>query len=222
MASQHSSSSSPTFSRAIAKTTAANGLPSYRYVTESNGLFHTFYSNLIYVFAEQLSSFVDETQPIVSQGHARPNPTGCMLSQLQMAPTGFHSVCGTESNQKVAVVKLFAARGDRMAKTLLEKGDVYGQQFVVFESYQAYPMYVVTYTCPDDFTPQLSPRTQVGDVVEDYAFAEVPHKDNSSILIPTTEAYEMGAQGNVRKNLDTIFIRAQHAALSGNHVHVGL
>ena len=62
-----------------------------------------------------------------------------------------------------------------MAKTLLEKGDVYGKQFVVFESYQAYPMYVVTYTCPDDFTPQLtSPRTQVGDVVEEgYAFPEV-------------------------------------------------
>ena len=50
-----------------------------------------------------------------------------------------------------------------MAKTLLEKGDVYGKQFVVFESYQAYPMYVVTYDCPDDFTPRLtSPRTQVG------------------------------------------------------------
>ena len=53
-----------------------------------------------------------------------------------------------------------------MAKTLLEKGDVYGKQFVVFESYQAYPMYVVTYTCPDDFTPQpTAPRTQVADVV---------------------------------------------------------
>merc|ERR1711934_926759 len=80
---------------------------------------------------------------------------------LQMAPTGFHSVCGTESNQQVALVKWAAAKGDRMAKTLLEKGDVYGKQFVVFESYQAYPMYVVTYTCPDDFTPQLmAPRTQ--------------------------------------------------------------
>ena len=111
-----------------------------------------------------------------------------------------------------------------MAKTLLEKGDVYGKQFVVFESYQAYPMYVVTYTCPDDFTPQLmSPRTQVGDVVEDgYVFPEVPHAHNLSILIPTSEAYEMGTQDKVRKNLDTIFIRAQHAALSGNHVHVGL
>lgn len=146
-----------------------------------------------------------------------------MLSQLQMAPTGFHSVCGTESNQQVALVKWAAGKGDRMAKTLLEKGDVYGKQFVVFESYQAYPMYVVTYTCPDDFTPQLmSPRTQVGDVVEGYAFAEVPHKDNLSILIPTTEASEMGAQDTVRTNLDTIFIRAQHAALSGNHVHLGL
>ena len=58
-----------------------------------------------------------------------------------------------------------------MAKTLLEKGDVYGKQFVVFESYQAYPMYVVAYTCPDDFTPQpTAPRTQVADVVERHAF----------------------------------------------------
>ena len=62
-----------------------------------------------------------------------------------------------------------------MAKTLLEKGDVYGKQFVVFLSYQAYPMYVVTYTCLDDFTPQVTaPRTQVGDVVEEgHAFPEV-------------------------------------------------
>ena len=133
-------------------------------------------------------------------------------------------MCGTESNQQVALVKWAAGKGDRMAKTLLEKGDVYGKQFVVFESYQAYPMYVVTYTCPDDFTPQLmSPRTQVAAaVVEGYAFAEVAHKDKLSILIPTTEAYEMGAQGKVRKKLDTIFIRAQHEALSGNHVHLGL
>ena len=164
-------------------------------------------------------------QTIVSQGYARLNPTGCMLSQLQMAPEGFHSVCGTESNQQVIPVKWAAGKGDRMAKTLLEKGDVYGKQIVVFESYQAYPMYVVTYTCPDDFTPQLTvPRTQVGDVVEEgYEFPELPHAHNLSILIPTTEAYEMGAQGNVRKNLDTIFIRAQYADLSGNHrVHVGL
>ena len=102
-----------------------------------------------------------------------------MFSQLQMAPPGFHSVCGTESNQQVALVKHFANLGDRMAKTLLEKGDVYGKQFVVFESYQAYPMYVVTYTCPDDFTPQLtSPRTQVVDVVEGYACTKVPHAHN--------------------------------------------
>merc|ERR1719201_553290 len=80
--------------------------------------------------------------------------------KLQMAPPGFHSVCGTESNQQVLPVKHFAGKGDLMAKTLLEKGDVYGKQFVVFESYQAYPMYVVTYTCPDDFTPQLTARTQ--------------------------------------------------------------
>ena len=147
-----------------------------------------------------------------------------MLSQLQMAPKDFHSVCGTESHQQVPPVKYFAARGDRMAKALLEKGDVYGKQFVVFESYQSYPMYVVTYTCPDDFTPQLkSPRTQVADVVvEGYVFTEVPHPYNLSILMPTAEPYDMGAQGKVRNTLDTIFTTAQHAALSGNHVHLGL
>ena len=60
-----------------------------------------------------------------------------------------------------------------MAKTLLEKGDVYGKQFVVFESYQAYPMYVVTYTCPDDFTPQLmAPRTQVADVAVEGMYSQ--------------------------------------------------
>ena len=140
--------------------------------------------------------------------------TGCMISQLQWAPEGFHSVCGTENNQKVPPVEWTAGRGDRMAKTLLEKGDMYGKQFVVFESYQAYPMYVVTYTCPDDFTRRLkSLRTQVGDVVECNAFPEVPHAHNLSILVPTTEAYEMGSQDKVRKNLDTILIRAQHAAL---------
>ena len=91
-----------------------------------------------------------------------------MLSQLQRAPEGFHSVCGTESDQQVPPVKHFAKFGDRMAKTLLAKGDVYGKQFIIFESYQAYPMYVVTYTCPDDFKPWLTspPRTQVADVVE--------------------------------------------------------
>ena len=76
-----------------------------------------------------------------------------MLSQLQMAPTGFHSVSGTESHQKVLPVEWAAGKGDRMAKTLLKKGDVYGRQFVVFELYQAYPMDVVKYTCPDDITP---------------------------------------------------------------------
>ena len=89
-----------------------------------------------------------------------------MPSHLQMAPTGFHSVCGTESHQQVPPVKYFAKFGDRMAKTLLQKGDVYGKQFVVFESHHAYPMYVVTYTCPDDFTPQLTAaRTQVADAL---------------------------------------------------------
>ena len=83
-----------------------------------------------------------------------------------MAPEGFDSVSGTESDQQVPPVKLSAGNGDRMAQALLEKGDVYGKQFVVFESNHAYPMYVVTYTCPDDFTPRLtSPRTQVADVV---------------------------------------------------------
>ena len=111
-----------------------------------------------------------------------------------------------------------------MAKTLLQKGDVYGKQFVVFESYQAYPMYVVTYTCPDDFTSHLkSPRTQVANVVvEGYVFTEVPHADNLSILMPTAEAYEMGAQNKVRKKLDSIFTRAHHATLSGNHVDLVL
>ena len=42
-----------------------------------------------------------------------------------------------------------------MAKTLLRKGDVYGQQFVVYYACQAYPAYVVTYTCPDDFSPSV-------------------------------------------------------------------
>ena len=84
-------------------------------------------------------------------------------------------MCGTESNQQVALVKWAAGKGDRMAKTLLEKGDVYGKQFVVFESYQAYPMYVVTYTCPDDGTSQPTPqRSQVPDVVG-YVFTEVPY-----------------------------------------------
>ena len=146
-----------------------------------------------------------------------------MLPQLQMAPPGFHSVCGTESNQQVPPVKHFAGKGDLMAKTLLTKGDVFGQQFVVFASYQSYPVYVVTYTCPDDFTPpMMSARTQVSGVVEGYAFTEVPHAHNISILIHTTEAYEMGAQVKVRKNMDRISTKAQHAALPGNHVHLDL
>ena len=165
----------------------------------------------------------------VSQGCPRPILTGCMLSYLQWAPEGYHSVCGTESNQQVALVKWAAGKGDRMAKTLLEKGDVYGKQFVVFESYQAYPMYVVTYTCPDDFTPQLTaPRTQVVDVVvgdmhsHKSRMRTIYHAQNLSILIPTAEAYEMGAQDTVRQNMDTLLTRAQHAALPGNHVHLGL
>ena len=84
-----------------------------------------------------------------------------------------------------------------MAKTLLEKGDVYGKQFVVFESHQAYPMYVVTYTCPDDFTPQLTAsRTQVCDVVEGM-YLQKPCADDVAILIHTTDSYEMGSQVKV-------------------------
>ena len=107
-----------------------------------------------------------------------------------------------------------AGSGDLMANMLITKGDVYGKQFVIYESYQAYPMYVVTYTCPDDFTPRLmSPRTQVASVVEGYVSTEVSHVHNISILIPTTEAYEMGAQVSVRSNLDRILTGAQHEAL---------
>ena len=79
-----------------------------------------------------------------------------------MAPDDFDSVCGTEDDQKVPPVQLFAARGDPMAKTLLKHGHVYGQQFVVYQSCQAYPAYVVSYTCPKDFAPMPEPsRTQV-------------------------------------------------------------
>ena len=87
-----------------------------------------------------------------------------------MAPEGFDSVCGTESDQQVPPVKYFAARGDRMAQALLDKGDVYGKQFVTFESNRAYPAYVVTYNhCPTDLSPDsfVSPRSQVVVVVVD-------------------------------------------------------
>ena len=78
-----------------------------------------------------------------------------------MAPEGFHSVCGTESDQKVPPVQFSAAQGDQMAKVMLEKGDVFGKQFVVFLSYQAYPAYVVTYTYTDDFAASLTPTEKV-------------------------------------------------------------
>ena len=82
----------------------------------------------------------------------------------QVAPPGFDSVCGTESNQRVPVLQLAAARGDKMAKTLVTNGDVYGKQFVVYDSCQAYPAYVVTYACPDDMAPAPEPpRKQVFD-----------------------------------------------------------
>merc|ERR1712032_886084 len=82
-------------------------------------------------------------------------------TDLQMAPEGFDSVCGTERDQKVPPVQLFAKRGDPMAKTLLKHGHVYGRQFSVYLSCQAYPAYVVYYTCPKDFDsiPER-PRTE--------------------------------------------------------------
>ena len=104
-------------------------------------------------------------------------------------------MCGTESDQKVPIVKFYAAKGDRMAQALLDKGDVYGKQFVTFESNQAYPAYVVTYTYPDNLPPSdflpSSPRTQVVALVG-HAFTAV-----SRTPIAAAEAYEMGAQGGV-------------------------
>ena len=91
-----------------------------------------------------------------------------------MAPEGFHSVSGTELNMKLAPVQVAATvEGDRMAKTLLKKGDVYGRQFVVYQALQAYPAYVVTYTCPDDFpSPE---ETQVVVTVVGHTFTVVSH-----------------------------------------------
>ena len=86
-----------------------------------------------------------------------------------MAPEGFHSVCGTESDQKVPPVQFSAAQGDQMAKVMLEKGDVFGKQFVVFLSYQAYPAYVVTYTYTDDFAASLTPTEKVIGSVNTYS-----------------------------------------------------
>ena len=96
-----------------------------------------------------------------NNSHQNP-PFACLCLQLQWAPEGYHSVCGTESDQKVPIVKFYAAKGDRMAQALLAKGDVYGKQFVTFESNQAYPAYVVTYNYhtnlpPNAFMPS-SPR----------------------------------------------------------------
>ena len=111
-----------------------------------------------------------------------------------MAPEGFHSVCGTESDQQVAIVKFYAAKGDRMAQALLAKGNVYGKQFVTFESNQAYPAYVVTYTYPTNLPPNVftAPRTQVVVIVVGHAFTAV-----SRTPIPAAEAYEMGTQDGV-------------------------
>ena len=111
-----------------------------------------------------------------------------------MAPEGFHSVCGTESDQQVPIVQFYAAKGDRMAQTLLAKGDMYGKQFVTFESNQAYPAYVVTYTYPTNLPPNVftAPRTQVVVIVVGHAFTAVLRTP-----IPAAEAYEMGAQGDI-------------------------
>ena len=130
-----------------------------------------------------------------------PNPPfDCLFVQLQWAPDGFHSVCGTENHQQVLPVRLYAAKGDRMAEMLLRKGDVFGKQYVTFQSHQAYPAYVVTYNCPNYLPPNVfissSPsRTQVvvvvvAVVVVGHAFTAV-----SRSPIPAAEAYEMGAQG---------------------------
>ena len=43
-----------------------------------------------------------------------------------------------------------------------------------------------------------------------------------AILVPTTDAYEMGTQGEVGKNVEAIFTKTQHAAITGKHVHLGL
>ena len=52
--------------------------------------------------------------------------------------------------------------------------------------------------------------------------AQKSRADDVAILVPTTDAYEMGAQGKLRKKVDAIFTKAQHAALAGNHVYLGL
>ena len=51
-----------------------------------------------------------------------------------------------------------------MALKLLEKGHVYGKQFVIFLACRAYPTYVVTYSCPRDFPAKMViPRTRLVD-----------------------------------------------------------
>ena len=52
--------------------------------------------------------------------------------------------------------------------------------------------------------------------------AQKSRADDVAILVPTTDAHEMGAQGKVGKKMDGIFTKAQHAALAGNHVYLGL
>ena len=55
-----------------------------------------------------------------------------------------------------------------MAQKLLEKGHVYGKQFVIFLAHRAYPTYVVTYSCPSDFPAKtVIPRTRVVDTADE-------------------------------------------------------
>ena len=119
--------------------------------------------------------------------HQNP-PFECLCLQLQWAPEGYHSVCGTESDQQVPIVKFYAAKGDRMAQALLAKGNLYGKQFVAFESNQAYPAYVVTYNYNTNLPPNAfmssSPRTQVVAIVVGHIFTVV-----SPTPIPVAETY---------------------------------
>ena len=105
-------------------------------------------------------------------------------------------MCGTESDQKVPIVKFYAAKGDRMAQALLAKGDVYGKQFVTFESNQAYPAYVVTYNYHSNLPPNAfvssSPRTQVVVIVVGHiitAFSRTPVANLKTTQIEPWDLY---------------------------------
>ena len=132
-----------------------------------------------------------------------------------MAPEGFDSVCGTEADQQVQPVQAAATGGDNMAKELLRKGDVYGKQFVVFLSNQAYPTYVVTYTVPDDSEASFnsSPTQVTGDIDA--------HSREILLLLTFYHVYlatgttKMGAQDAKRNIMERIFTHAQYAAFTG-------